>query len=432
METDATRMCALLVGLPAITVLGVDDEPGGPLRVHVETVSIVVGCAGCGTRAWRKDQRPVALVDLAAFGRPAVLVWHKRRWRCPESSCEVKTFTETQPAIAAARAGVTDRAGRWMTRQVGQGQPVSAVAAELGCDWHTVMDAVVAYGTPLVEDPDRIGHVTALGLDETLFVRTGAFKARSWVTSIVDVSSPAQLLDVVEGRTAKAPTAWLEARTQAWRDGIAWAALDLSGPYRKTFNDSVPDAVQVADPFHVIKLANTRLDDVRRRVQQETLGHRGHASDPLYRSRRLLTKGHERLDDAGEAKLLGFLEAGDPHGEVRMAWHAKETLRGLYDQSADTAAGYLAELIASLLDRDMPPELQQLGRTLRTWSEQIVAWHRAQASNGPTEAINSLIKRIKRVGFGFRRFRNYRLRVLLYAGRPNWDQLATVTPAPPP
>ena len=71
----------------------------------------------------------------------------------------------------------------------------------------------------------------------------------------------------------------------------------------------------------MVKLANERLDDVRRRVQQETLGHRGRKDDPLYRSRRLLTKGHERLDERGNEKLLNLLEAGDPHGEVRMAWH---------------------------------------------------------------------------------------------------------------
>ncbi|MDA8044818.1 MAG: transposase, partial [Actinomycetota bacterium] len=49
-------------------------------------------------------------------------------------------------------------------------------------------------------------------------------------------------------------------------------------------------------------------------------------------------------------------------------------------------------------------------------------------SNGPTEAVNNLIKRIKRIGFGFRSFAHYRIRVLLYAGRPNWDRLPTVTP----
>lgn len=174
METDATRMCALLVGLPDVNVLAVeDDDPAVPLRVHVETTVDMVGCSTCGTRARVKDRRAVALVDLAAFGRPAVLVWHKRRWCCPDASCDVATFTEAQPAIAAARAGVTNRAGRWTCSQVGHGQPVQAVADELGCDWHTVMDAVVAYGTPLIDDPGRIGDITAPGLDETLFVREG-------------------------------------------------------------------------------------------------------------------------------------------------------------------------------------------------------------------------------------------------------------------
>ena len=55
-------------------------------------------------------------------------------------------------------------------------------------------------------------------------------------------------------------------------------------------------------------------------------------------------------------------------------------------------------------------------------------WHRAHVSNGPTEANNNLIKRVKRVAFGFRRFAHYRIRALLYAGKPNWDLLATITP----
>jgi transposase len=423
-------MCALLVGLPEIAVLGVHDEPDQPLRVHVETVVELEGCSGCGTRAWLKDRRPVALVDLAAFGRPAVLVWHKRRWRCPDLDCEVGTWTETDPRIAAARSKVTDRAGRWVTAQVGRdGRAVSEVARQLGCDWHTVMDAVVAYGTPLVDDPERIGPVTALGLDETLFVRKGPWRTRHWCTSIVDVSRPSQLLDVVEDRTAKAASGWIEARPKAWRAGVRWATLDLSGPYRKAFDDSLPNATQVADPFHVVKIANTRLDDTRRRVQNDTLGHRGRKDDPLYRSRRLLTKGHERLDERGNDKLLGLLEAGDPKGDVRLAWHAKETLRGLYDiDDPAEAATYLGELADDLLDPDHPPELRSLGRTLQRWHDQIVAWHRSRVSNGPTEAANNLIKRIKRIGFGFRRFSHYRLRAVLYAGRPNWDRLATITP----
>jgi transposase len=98
--------------------------------------------------------------------------------------------------------------------------------------------------------------------------------------------------------------------------------LDLSGPWRLTFDTKLPWATQVADPFHVTKLANQRLDEVRRRVQNETLGHRGRKADPLYRSRRLLTRADERLDDRGRSRLLGLLDAGDPRHEVRTAWHA--------------------------------------------------------------------------------------------------------------
>ena len=172
------------------------------------------------------------------------------------------------------------------------------------------------------------------------------------------------------------------------------------------------------------------LDECRRRVQNETLGHRGRKDDPLYRSRRLLTKGHERLDEAGEAKLLSLLEAGDPRGEVRMTWHAKETIRGLYDIDDPELAGeFIDELINDMADADMPPEVRSLGRTLRRWRDHIVAWHEARVTNGPTEAINNLIKRIKRIGFGLRRFQHHHVRVLLYAGKPNWDLLAAPRPA---
>ncbi len=90
-----------------------------------------------------------------------------------------------------------------------------------------------------------------------------------------------------------------------------------------------PAATLVADPFHVCKLANTKLDECRRRVQNETLGHRGRKSDPLYRCRRLLTKAKERLDK-GYEKLVGLLRAGDPRGDVAALWEAKEAVRELY------------------------------------------------------------------------------------------------------
>jgi transposase len=138
-------MLERLVGLPCVRVLAVDDDP---LRVHVETkLDGVEQCSGCQATATIKDRDQVALIDLPSFGRRAILVWHKRRWRCPQPSCPTGSWTETAPAIAAPRLKLTDRAGRWVTYQVGcHGRTVAEVASDLGADWHTVNDAVVAYG----------------------------------------------------------------------------------------------------------------------------------------------------------------------------------------------------------------------------------------------------------------------------------------------
>lgn len=128
-------------------------------------------------------------------------------------------------------------------------------------------------------------------------------------------------------------------------------------------------------------------------------------------------------------ELLVGLPDGDPRGEVRMTWHAKETTRQLYAiGDPDTAARFLDDLIADMTEPAMPPEVRSLGGTLHRWRDHLVAWHEARVTNGPTEAANNLIKRIKRAGFGLTKFRNYRIRVLLYAGHPNWALLPTVTP----
>jgi transposase len=423
-------MCELLVGLPEVTVLGVVDELGGPLWVHVETRTERPVCVGCRGPVTIQDRAVVALVDLPAFGRPARLMWRKHRWRCRGLNCSVGSWTEEVPAIATARLVMTDRAGRWVTEQVGRwGRTVNEVAVELGCDWHTVNDTVIAFGTALVDDdPERIRTVTAIGLDETLFMRQGPWHRQLWSTSIVDVRA-GRLLDIVAGRNTAGPCAWLAARGPEWLAAIEYATLDLSGPYRCVFDTMLPDAVQVADPFHLVKLANSALDECRRRVQDDTLGHRGRKSDPLYRCRRLLTKADERLDDKGRTKLLGLLRAGDPRGEVTTAWHAKEAVRALYAHTDPALAlEWVTRLGHDLQDGDCPFEIRRLGRTLVRWRHQIAAWHQAHVSNGPTEAANNLIKRIKRVAFGFSRFRNYRIRTLLYAGRPNWALLATITP----
>ena len=209
-------------------------------------------------------------------------------------------------------------------------------------------------------------------------------------TSIVDVRR-GQLLDVVPGRKAEEPIRWINAQGQAWRDTVAWATLDLSGPFRSVFNATVPNATQVADPFHVVKLATQKMDECRRRVQNEIFGHRGRKDDPLWKARRLMTIADERLSEEGRTKRTGLLKAGDPRGEVAIAFHAKEAVRELYaHHDPELALQFVEELGFDMDNAEQPLEVRSLGRTLKRWKHQIAAWRLSHVSNGPTEAANNL------------------------------------------
>ena len=213
---------------------------------------------------------------------------------------EIVRFEGGPPWRPILRVSTRSSSRRWATWHVGKlGRTVTEIAAELGCSWHAVNDAVIAYGTALVDDdPGRVGDVTASGLDEVMFCHVGPFRRQQFSTSIVEVAD-CSLLDVIPGRNASASASWIVDRGQVWRDRVRWATLDLSGPYRAAFDRALPDAVQVADPFHVVKSGNSKLDECRRRVQNEIVDHRGRKNASHSGSRASPTTGFARSSTQG-------------------------------------------------------------------------------------------------------------------------------------
>ena len=202
----------------------------------------------------------------------------------------------------------------------------------------------------------------------------------------------------------------------------------MSATYAAVYSVILPKAAQVVDPFHVVSLANRCLDQVRRRVQTEQTGHRGRRDDPLYRARRALLVGEEKLDDKAAERLWSLLELGDPHAEVAIAYRVKERVRDFYRDERSRRSPPHARRARRALPQARHAAGGPTARTdpARQWFDKICNFHLARMSNGPTEALNNLIKRIKRVGFGFRNFENYRIRALLYAGKPNWRVLGSI------
>jgi len=252
-----------------------------------------------------------------------------------------------------------------------------------------------------------------------VWAHAGPRRRTGFATGVVDLSPGRRprLLDVVPGRTGNAYASWILDREQQWRDRITLAALDPFRGYATALSMTLPDTTRVLDAFHVVKLGNDAVDQVRRRVQQDTLGQRGHTNDPLYQVRRLLRRGVETLNENAKGRLDAALQAGDPDWEVTVAWWSAQQLRAVYHAPDAEEGRRRAQAVLDALPGCPIPEVARLGRTLRAWRAEFLAYFdTGGASNGPTEAINLLIEKHRRDAHGFRNFANYRLRLLLTCG----------------
>lgn len=412
---DATA----LLNIAGFIVRGCDEIDDEHV-ISVETSATIVGCPGCGTRAIGHGRSLVRVRDLPMGGRPVVIVWRKRRWRCPDADCDHRTWVEQHPAVRS-RAVLTERARAHVCEQVGrQRRPVAALAAEFGIGWHAAMTAVIDHGGPLVEDRERIGATTVLGLDDHNFARGRHNRRARWSTIALDLDR-GLVIDVFEGRDTAPVADWLDQQGPRWCQRVQLVTTDAHHGYRSAARGGaespprLPNAQLVTDPFHVVALLNDRVTRIRLRVQGQTLHRRGRQGDALYGIRRDLLVGYERLTSKAMTRITSALPVGDPDGHIAEAWSVKEQLRAIYALPASLAPlGF-----DRLLDRcqnSKVPELRSLVRVLKSWRHEILAHHTHRVTNARNEAANLTVELIIRTARGFRNYANYRLRVLLALG----------------
>ena len=221
-------------------VFGVQELIGGEWWLYVETDADWVGCVSCGTRAVGHGRCPTVVRDLAISGRPTVLVWAKRRWRCPEGDCEVTTWSETSE-VMARRASLTERARVRLAEMVNvDGDTIAAAASEFGVGWHTANQAVAAYTDPVIDDPARLNGVTAIGVDEKRFTNATAGHRTTFTTQVIDLDRH-RVLDVISGRARAVLGDWLNERGVEWCAQIRLATLDPAAGYRAALDAGDPD-----------------------------------------------------------------------------------------------------------------------------------------------------------------------------------------------
>ena len=423
--------CDVLVGLDGLHVTHVGfDRDVGLLTIQVESPPVVMGCRTCGVIAHSHGRREVTLVDAPCLDRPVQLVWRKRTWRCEESSCPTKAFTEQDAGVAAPRALLTTRACWWAINQIRREHAsIRGLARQLGTTWNTVWTSIQPLLQAMADDESRFTGVKRLGVDEHVWhhvserpIADGG-RGPKQLTGMVDLTpdehgnTRARLLDLIPGRSGKAYSDWLEERGEDFTSGVHVATLDPFHGYKNAIDDQLEDATAVLDAFHVVKLGTQAVDEVRRRVQQETLGHRGRTGDPLYGIQTILRAGAENLTEKQRTRLAAAIEADPAHDEVFVAWLCAHQLRSAYKAKNTVEGRRIAEKVIASFPTCPIPEIKRLGNTLKQWREAFLAYFdTGRANNGGTEAVNGLIELHRRVARGFRNRDHYRLRMLLIGG----------------
>ena len=376
-------------------------------------------CRRFGAEGTPRDTVTQRLAHEPFGWRPTTLLITITRFRCQH------VWRQDTSRAAQPRAVLSRRALDWALEAiVCQHLSISRVAEALAVSWKTANAAVLAEGQRvLISDPDRFDGVAVIGVDEHCWRHTR--RGDKFVTVIIDLTpirdgtGPARLLDMVEGRSKAVSKTWLDAQSSAFRDGIEVVAMDGFTGFKTAAAETVPDAVAVMDPFHVVALAGDAMDRCRQRIQQHTCGHRGRAGDPLYGIRRVLRTGVELLT-AKQRTRLDAVFADDQHTEVEITWSVYQAVVAAYrDPKRVDGKTALTKIITSI-SRGVPNELTEivkLGHSLARRAVDVLAYFdRPGTSNGPTEAINGRLEHLRGTALGFRNLTNYIARSLLETG----------------
>ena len=421
----------LLFGLPGVQVERVERLADGTRVVQVATAEqTAAACPSCGVVSTSVKARVSTSPRDIPYGEERIIVrWNKTRWRCREDYCERSSFTEAIAQVPA-RARTTTRLRSQVGAAIGAAaRSVAEVADAHGVSWPTAHRAFVAHAEAQLTEPEP---VRVLGIDET---RRGKprwqrcsdtqrwVRVDPWDTGFVDLAGDQGLLGQREGRTGAAVIDWLRERSDAFRAGVEYVAIDPAAVYATAIRTPglLPNATLVVDHFHLVKLANDALTKVRRRVTWDLRDRRGRRADPEWANRRRLMRARERLSDKSFAKMWNAIVSEDDTGQILSAWIAKEELRTLLSTVRTGGDPHLTRhrlhrFLSWCIDSQIP-ELLTLATTIDTWWPEINAFIVTGITNARTEGYNRLVKQVKRVGCGFRNPDNSARRIRFHCTR---------------
>lgn len=357
------------------------------LLLHVEPQPHRVCCPQCGSReVIRRGEQVRWFRNLPVGADCTWIIANLPRVEC--RSCGI--VRQIPLGLAEPRRTYTRAFARYVL-ELSQYMTIKDVAEHLGVSWDIVKDIQKRHLTRHYAKP-ALADVRQIAIDE---INVG--RGYRFLTLVLDLESGA-ILFVGQGKKAESLRPFWR-RLRAARAQVKAVAIDMSPAYQKAVQKHLPKATLVFDRFHVVKLLNHKLTQLRRQLYRQ-------ATDDLHKkvlkgTRWLLLKNPDHLDPVkGEpGRLRAALRLNE---SLATAYYLKEDLRQIWEQLGKFPARMkLLDWYHQALDSGIRV-LQDFARTLLAHADGILAWYDYPISTGPLEGTNNKIKTLNRQHYGLR------------------------------
>ena len=374
-----------------------EEYKGNTIILHIQAKERENVCPRCGKRHLVKNGYRIRdFIGLPIGGKKVVIRMKVQRYKCRDCDYDQQ---ERIPFATGSRS-YTHRFAKYVVDLL-RGMTLQDVSNHLGVSWDTVKEIHSTYLERHYSPPSLEG-VENIGIDEFAVRKGHVYK-----TIVVDLDS-GRVLYVGDGKGADALTKfWKKVRRKDIR--IKHVATDLSAAFIASVMENCPEAVHVFDHFHVVKLMNEKLDDIRRKVysMEKDVNKRKVLKGTRYL---LLGNGTDIFDKQHKSRLDNALAMNEP---LSKAYYLKEQLRQIWMQPVKSMGEDVFDDWVRQAEQSKIPQLQKMAVTMRAYKTGILAWYDCHLSTGKVEGINNKIKVMKRNAYGFRDDKYFTLR--LYA-----------------
>ena len=374
-----------------------EEYKGNRIILHVQAKERIRCCPSCGAGSIVKNgYRLRDFVGLPIGGKRVTIRMKVQRYKCKECDFD----QQEKIPFATNSCSYTHRFAKYVVDLL-RGMTLQDVSNHLSVSWDTVKEIHSSYLKRHYSPPSLDG-VENIGIDEFAVRKGHVYK-----TIVVDLDS-GRIIYVGDGKGSEAlKKFWRKVKRKNIK--IKHVATDLSAAFIASVMENCPDAVHVFDHFHVVKLMNEKLDDIRRKVysMEKDINKRKVLKGTRYL---LLGNGADIFDKQHKTRLENALAMNEP---LSKAYYLEEQLRQIWPQPTKDMAEKVLDDWIRQAEQSKITQLQKMAVTVKTYKKGILAWYDCHLSTGKVEGINNKIKVMKRNAYGFRDEKYFTLR--LYA-----------------